>query len=73
MNSETFRKPRSMGLRNQLDGFRAVAVRHGECIDFFSRRRKSFNSQYAHIVEALRDLPQGTVVDGLFCTEIAAK
>ena len=48
----------------KLDGYRAIAVKYGESIDLFSRRRKSFNSQYPHIVEALRDLPEGTVVDG---------
>lgn len=48
----------------KLDGYRAVAIRYGESIDLFSRRRKFFNSQYPHIVEALRDLPKGTVVDG---------
>src|SRR5439155_16697158 len=29
-----------------------------------SRRRKSFNHQYPYIVEALAELPEGTVVDG---------
>lgn len=48
----------------KLDGYRAVAIKYGDSIDLFSRRRKSFVSQYPHIVEALRDLPEGTVVDG---------
>src|SRR5260370_29033624 len=48
----------------KLDGYRAVAIKYGDSIDLFSRRRKSFNAQYPYIVEALRDLPQGTVVDG---------
>jgi bifunctional non-homologous end joining protein LigD len=48
----------------KLDGYRAVAVRFGDSIDLFSRRRKSFNSQYPYIVEALCDLPHDTVVDG---------
>jgi len=30
----------------------------------FSRRRKSLNRQFPYIVEALADLPAGTVVDG---------
>ncbi len=30
----------------------------------FSRRRKSLNRQFPHIVDALADLPEGTVVDG---------
>src|SRR2546429_944767 len=48
----------------KLDGYRAVAIKYGDRIDVFSRRHKSFNAQYPHIVEALRDLPEGTVVDG---------
>jgi bifunctional non-homologous end joining protein LigD len=48
----------------KLDGYRAVAVKLGDSIDLFSRRHKSFNAQYPYIVEALRDLPDGTVVDG---------
>ena len=41
-----------------------MAIKYGDSIDLFSRRRKSFNAQYPYIVEALRDLPDGTVVDG---------
>lgn len=43
----------------------AIAVNSGNKISLFSRRRKSFNQQYPYIVEALiRDLPDGTVIDG---------
>jgi DNA ligase D-like protein (predicted ligase) len=48
----------------KLDGYRAIAVKSDQTINLFSRRGKSFNSQYPYIVEALRDLPDGTVVDG---------
>lgn len=48
----------------KLDGYRAIAVRSGDKVSLFSRRRKSFNRQYPHIVEALSDLPNGTVIDG---------
>ena len=47
----------------KLDGYRAIAVKSGR-VNLFSRRRKSFNSQYPCLVEALADLPGGTVVDG---------
>ena len=47
----------------KLDGYRAIAVKSGR-VNLFSRRRKSFNSQYPNLVEALADLPEGTVVDG---------
>jgi len=48
----------------KLDGYRALAVRAGTGATLFSRRRKSLNRQFPYIVEALADLPEGTVVDG---------
>ena len=48
----------------KLDGYRALAVRPGTGVTLFSRRRKSLNRQFPYIVEALTDLPEGTVVDG---------
>src|SRR6266550_8474885 len=48
----------------KLDGYRAIAVKSGPTINLYSRRGKSFNSQYPYLVEALGELPEGTVVDG---------
>jgi|SRR5882762_7084349 len=48
----------------KLDGYRAIAVRSGDKVSLFSRRRKSFNQKYPYLVEALSDLPNGTVIDG---------
>ena len=48
----------------KLDGYRALAVKSGSDVTLFSRRRKSLNRQFPYIVEALADLPAGTVVDG---------
>src|SRR6266576_895349 len=48
----------------KLDGYRAIAVKSSQTINLFSRRGKSFNSQYPYLVEALAELPEGTVVDG---------
>jgi DNA ligase D-like protein (predicted ligase) len=48
----------------KLDGYRALAVKSGIGVTLFSRRRKSLNRQFPYIVEALADLPAGTVVDG---------
>ena len=47
----------------KLDGYRAVAIK-SDRVNLFSRRHKSFNHQYPHLVEALGELPEGTVVDG---------
>src|SRR5436305_3083185 len=48
----------------KLDGYRALAVKSDSDVTLFSRRRKSLNRQFPYIVEALADLPAGTVVDG---------
>src|ERR1700747_2295029 len=48
----------------KFDGYRALAVKSRTGLTLFSRRKKSFNRQFAHIVDALADLPEGTVVDG---------
>jgi len=48
----------------KLDGYRAVAITTDGGVSLFSRRHKSFNHQYPHIVEALAELPESTVVDG---------
>jgi DNA ligase D-like protein (predicted ligase) len=48
----------------KLDGYRAQAVRSDANLTLYSRRRKSFNRQFPHVVEALSDLPENTVVDG---------
>src|SRR6201997_335596 len=47
----------------KLDGYRAIAVKSRR-VNLFSRRHKSFNHQYPRLVEALGELPEGTVVDG---------
>jgi DNA ligase D-like protein (predicted ligase) len=48
----------------KLDGYRALAIHSKGKLSLCSRRRKSFNSQYRYIFDALRDLPENTVVDG---------
>ena len=48
----------------KLDGYRALAINADGKLSLYSRRRKSFNRQYRYVFDALRDLPENTVVDG---------
>jgi DNA ligase D-like protein (predicted ligase) len=48
----------------KLDGYRAIAVKTESLITLYSRNRKSLNDKFPYVVEALRDLPAGTVIDG---------
>jgi ATP-dependent DNA ligase len=48
----------------KLDGYRAVAVKSGGAVTLYSRNRKILNSRFSYILEPLRGLPDGTVVDG---------
>jgi ATP-dependent DNA ligase len=48
----------------KLDGYRALAAKSPTNLTLFSRNRKSLNRQFPSLVEALADLPEGTVLDG---------
>jgi DNA ligase D-like protein (predicted ligase) len=48
----------------KLDGYRAIAVKSGDAVTLYSRNRKILNKRFPYIVEPLRELPDGTVVDG---------
>jgi ATP-dependent DNA ligase len=48
----------------KLDGYRAVAVKSGGAITLYSRNKDVLNKRFPYIVEPLRNLPDGTVVDG---------
>jgi len=48
----------------KLDGYRAVAVKSGGAVTLYSRNKKILNKRFPYIVEPLRGLPEGTVVDG---------
>ena len=39
-------------------------MKAADSVNLFSRTRNSFNSKFSYIVEALADMPPGTVVDG---------
>jgi bifunctional non-homologous end joining protein LigD len=47
----------------KIDGYRAIAVK-SDRVNLFSRTKNSFNSKFSYIVEALADMPPGTVIDG---------
>jgi len=48
----------------KLDGYRALAINANGKLSLYSRRRKSFSHQFRLVFDALRDLPENTVVDG---------
>jgi bifunctional non-homologous end joining protein LigD len=48
----------------KLDGYRSVAVKSGGAVTLYSRNRKILNKRFPYIIEPLRELPDGTVVDG---------
>jgi DNA ligase D-like protein (predicted ligase) len=48
----------------KLDGYRALGINSEGKLSLYSRNRKSFHRQYAHIFGALRELPENTVLDG---------
>jgi DNA ligase D-like protein (predicted ligase) len=48
----------------KLDGYRAIAVKQERNVILYSRRRNSLNRKFPLIIEALREIPEGTVVDG---------
>jgi ATP-dependent DNA ligase len=47
----------------KIDRYRAIAVK-SDPVNLYSRTKKSFNSKFPYIADALADLPPGTVVDG---------
>lgn len=48
----------------KLDGYRAIAIRSGRTVQLRSRNDNDFNSRYSVIAEALRGMPDETVIDG---------
>ena len=48
----------------KLDGYRAIAYKAGKKVFLRSRNDKDFALRYTSITNALKDLPDGTVIDG---------
>jgi bifunctional non-homologous end joining protein LigD len=47
----------------KIDGYRAIAVKTAR-VNLYSRTENSFNNKFKYIVEALGDMPPGSVLDG---------
>ncbi len=47
----------------KIDGYRAIAVKAEDRVNLYSRTRNSFNSKFNYVVDALSDMPAGTVLD----------
>jgi ATP-dependent DNA ligase len=48
----------------KLDGYRAIALKSAGKINLYSRNGKSFDKKFSTIAEALRELPEDTIIDG---------
>jgi bifunctional non-homologous end joining protein LigD len=48
----------------KLDGYRTVAVKRNGAVHLRSRNDNDFNGKYPGVVEALKKLPENTVIDG---------
>ena|SRR5947209_2838104 len=48
----------------KLDEYRAIAYKSGKKVFLRSRNDKDFTLRYTSITNALKDLPDGTVIDG---------
>src|SRR5262245_43742073 len=48
----------------KLDGYRAIAFKRNGTVHLRSRNNNDFNVRYPGVVEALKKLPDNTVVDG---------
>jgi ATP-dependent DNA ligase len=48
----------------KIDGYRAIAVKSDDRVNLYSRTKNSFNNKFSYIVDALSDMPAGTVLDG---------
>jgi ATP-dependent DNA ligase len=48
----------------KLDGYRAIAVKAGQDVSLYSRAGKHLDKKFPYIVQALQEIPTGTVLDG---------
>ena len=48
----------------KLDGYRLEAVKNAGKVTLYSRRRNILNAKFGYIAEALKELSDGTVLDG---------
>jgi len=52
----------------KLDGFRLQAVKQGGEVTLYSRRGNVLNKKFRYVADALKRLPDSTILDGEFVT-----
>jgi bifunctional non-homologous end joining protein LigD len=64
LSSEALPQGKEWQYELKLDGYRAIAFKHIGKVRVRSRNDKDFSARYPGITEALRKLPEDTIIDG---------
>ena len=64
LQTERLPEGRKWAYELKLDGYRALAIKTGGKVHLRSRNDNDFNLRYPAVVQALKVLPDETVIDG---------
>ena len=62
-----------MAIRIKLDGYRALAIKTAGKLLLRSRNDKDFTTRYRSVADALKNLPDETIIDGELVALIRVK